>query len=131
MDTHRASYFDASGHSLPLTIPEELWNTLPDDQRTVYQDAQRVLDTLSASHTVTLRDITHESGIGVEAALYALRALDSMSLINVSTDGRSVIVRLLAVPDEHVALTGPDGTRRWLFVARPLDPPVIDPANLN
>jgi hypothetical protein len=115
----------------PLTIPPELWSALPEEQRTVFSHAQRVLDVLEDQRPATLRDLTFATQLSAEGVLFALRALDAMNLVSVGTDGRHVTVRLLAVPDEHVPLTAPDGSRRWLFVARPLTPPDVDAAMLN
>jgi hypothetical protein len=40
-------------------------------------------------------------------------------------------LHLIALPDEHVKVVGPDGQTRWIFVARPLVPPPVDPSKLN
>src|SRR5262245_27788694 len=95
----------ARAQTHPLTIPEELWSALPEEQRVVYSHAQRVLDALDDDRPTTLRQLTLATRLPVEGVLFALRALDSMSLVSVGTDGKEVTVRLVAVPDEHVPLT--------------------------
>jgi hypothetical protein len=54
-----------------------------------------------------------------------------MSLVDVESSARGPRITLLALPEEHVRIVGPDGQERWVFVARPLDPPTIDPKDLN
>jgi hypothetical protein len=54
-----------------------------------------------------------------------------MNLVAMGVDGQQLLVRLVAVPEEHVPVTGPDGTVRWLFVARPLEEPRVDPSLLS
>ena len=66
-----------------------------------------------------------------DQVLLALRALDTMRLCLVGTEGRRVKIQLLAIPDEHVRIVGPDGKARWVFVARPLIAPEGDPLLLN
>jgi hypothetical protein len=44
---------------------------------------------------------------------------------------RELAKKLVALPDEHVKIVGPDGRVRWLFVARPIDAPDLDPLDLN
>ena len=61
----------------------------------------------------------------------SVAVLDGMSLVSIDATENGPVVTLIALPDEHVRLVGPDGQTRWLFVARPLDPPEVDAAQLN
>jgi hypothetical protein len=54
-----------------------------------------------------------------------------MSLVHVDQGEPEPSVTLRALPESHVRIVGPDGRPRWVFVARPLDPPSIDPSELN
>lgn len=116
---------------LPLTIPSDLWESIPEEQRATYWNAQRVIELLDPDEPVNLRDIASEAELSVEDALFALQTLDGMNLVSIGTTGRDVLVSLVAVPDEHVRVTGPDGRPRWVFVARPVTPPEVDPKDLN
>jgi hypothetical protein len=115
----------------PLTIPRELWEAMPREQQELYERAQAVLDVLTPEEPVALRDIVSQTHLATQDVLFALRALDGMSLVFVGTDGRQVMVQLLAVPDEHVPVVGPDGRTRWIFVARPLIEPRLEQERLN
>jgi hypothetical protein len=54
-----------------------------------------------------------------------------MHLVEFENDGRELRARVIAVPDEHVRIVGPDARTRWLFIARPLVPPDVAPGDLN
>jgi hypothetical protein len=54
-----------------------------------------------------------------------------MNLVEVEPGERGPLVRLLALPEDHVRVVGPDGRVRWVFVARPLDAPEVAVENLN
>lgn len=114
---------------LPLTLPRELWVTLSPAQRAVYRRAEALLDEFNESRRVTLAQILQQ-GPRTEV-LRALQVLGSMSLIEVEADEDEPWVTLLALPDEHVRFTGPDGKTRWIFVARPVDPKEVDALQLN
>ena len=60
-----------------------------------------------------------------------MRVLDGMSLVEVESGERGPVLTLLALPEDHVRIVGPDGAVRWVFVARPLDPPEIEAESLN
>src|ERR1041384_8226017 len=105
--------------SLPLTLPRELWLTLSPAQRAVYRRAESLLDQFSFSRRVALAQILSQ-GPRAEV-LRALQVLGGMSLIEVDAGDDEPWVTLLAVPDEHVRFTGPDGKTRWIFVARPIE----------
>ncbi len=114
---------------LPLALPSELWAGLTPTQRAVYQRAESLLEAFSTSRDVSLSDLLSRGPRG--EVLRALEVLGGMELISVRAGEVEPVVRLIAVPSEHVRIVGPDGNVRWLFVAQPLDPPVVDPANLN
>lgn len=114
---------------LPLTLPRELWLTLSPAQRAVYRRAESLLDQFEDSRRVALAQILSQ-GPRAEV-LRALQVLGGMSLIEVDAGDDEPWVTLLAVPDEHVRFTGPDGKTRWLFVARPIEPKTIDQSQLN
>lgn len=118
----------ASGR-LPLTLPRELWVTLSPAQRAVYRRAESLLNQFNVSRRVTLAQILAQ-GPRAEV-LRALQVLGGMSLIEVEAGDDEPWVTLLAVPDEHVRFTGPDGKTRWIFVARPLEPKEVDSRQLN
>ena len=61
----------------------------------------------------------------------SLQVLDGMSLVSIDATDNGPVVTLIALPDEHVRVVGPDGQTRWLFVARPLDPPALAETDLN
>jgi hypothetical protein len=115
--------------SLPLTLPRELWTTLSPAQRAVYRRAESLLDQFTVSRRVTLAQILSQ-GPRAEV-LRALQVLGGMSLIEVDSGDDEPWVTLLALPDEHVRFTGPDGKTRWIFVARPIDPKQVDSTQLN
>lgn len=119
-----------SSGNLPLTLPRELWLTLSPAQRAVYRRAEALLDQFNATRRITLAQIL-EQGPRAEV-LRALQVLGGMSLIEVEANEEDEPwVTLLAVPDEHVRFTGPDGKTRWIFVARPIEPKAIDAELLN
>jgi hypothetical protein len=117
--------------ALPLTLPRELWEPLGRTERQTLWHAQRVLDQLLAGQIFSLADIDRKTKLGSERILRALQALESMSLVTVGAAGDDVFVELIAVPDEHVRVVGPDEQARWIFIARPLEEPAIDPKAWN
>jgi hypothetical protein len=119
----------ATSKRLPLTLPKELWTALSPAQQAVYRRADALLDAFSAERVVTLSRLL-EHGPRAEV-MRALQVLASMSLVEIEPGDKGPTVTLKAVPDEHVKIPGPDSRPRWIFVARPLDPPSIDPADLN
>lgn len=116
---------------LPLTLPSELWSSLSPAEQAVYRRAETLLDSFTLGRTVALARMLQQ-GPRAEV-LRALQVLGGMELIEISENDEDTgpIVTLRAVPDEHVRIMGPDGRQRWLFVARPLDPPKVDPSQLN
>jgi hypothetical protein len=85
----------------------------------------------SDERSLALRDVFSRAELGAEQALAGLRVLQGMDLVNVESTEDGPLVRLVALPEEHVRIVGPDGQVRWLFVSRPLEVPEVDPATLN
>lgn len=119
----------ATPRRLPLTLPKELWKTLSPAQQAVYRRAEALLDVFTLGRVVQLSQLL-EYGPRAEV-LRALQVLGSMSLVEIEGGDEGPTVTLRALPDEHVRVRNPDGRPRWIFVARPLDPPQIDAADLN
>jgi hypothetical protein len=114
---------------LPLALPEELWAGLSPAQRAVYRRAEALLDVFSFEREVSLaRLLSHGPRAEV---LRALQVLGSMSLVDIDGSEDDANVTLRALPEEHVRVTGPDGRPRWVFVARPIEAPVVDSGSLN
>jgi hypothetical protein len=122
---------DVSGapRHLPLTLPAELWASLSPAQQAVYRRAESLLDVFSTARELPLARLL-EHGPRAEV-LRALQVLGSMSLVEIATGDSGPTVTLRALPDEHVRVTGPDSRARWIFVARPIEPPDIALTDLN
>jgi hypothetical protein len=101
------------------------------EQKLACHSAASLLDLFSADHSVLLRDLFSRTKLGAEQALAGLRVLQGMDLVNVEATEDGPLVELVAIPEEHVRIVGPDGQVRWLLVSRPLEAPEIDPAQLN
>jgi len=119
----------ASG--LPLTMPWELWCELTPPHQKVYRAAQHILDSFPESGRLTLVDALEHSSLPPEEAALAVQLLGNRNLVTVETSGSGPELKLVALPDEHVKIVGPDGQTRWIFVARPVAPPAVDPSRLN
>jgi len=115
----------------PLTLPRELWVKMSSEHQAACQSAASLLDMFTAENSVLLRDLFTRSKLGADQALAGLRVLQGMDLVSVEATDDGPIVKLVAVPEEHVRLVGPDGQVRWLLVSRPLEPPDVDPKSLN
>ena len=115
----------------PLTIPKDVWDPLPSGEKAVWMRAQRMFDHLSLRETITLSELSEATGFAIEELLEGLRALGGMNLIEFENDGKELLIKLIAVPDEHVRIVGPDHKARWLFIARPLVAPQVEPRDLN
>jgi hypothetical protein len=115
--------------SLPLTLPRELWVKLSPAEQAVYRRAEALLDSFTLERSIPLSRLLQQ-GPRAEV-LRALQVLGTMELVEVAPEDEGPTVTLRAVPDEHVRVTGPDGQERWLFVARPLEAPEIEPSLLN
>jgi hypothetical protein len=115
----------------PLTIPLELWSKLPPAQQAACRSAEQVLDVFDTKRALTLREIAVRFAGPTGNVLAALQVLEGMSLVTIESSASGPLVKLLALPDDHVQFTGPNGRPQWLFVARPLDPPEVEPSALN
>lgn len=115
----------------PLTVPEQLWAQIPDEQKEVLRHADSVLHAITPGAPASLRDLHERTGMGLEDLIHAVHALDGMDLVSVDNDGRSLIVTLVALPDEYVRFTDPSGAPGWIFVTRPVVPPEVDRSQLN
>lgn len=115
----------------PLTVPEQLWALIPEEQKEVLRHADSVLHAITPGYPATLRDLHERTGIGLEDLIHALHALDGMDLVTVDNDGRGLVVTLVALPDEYVRFTDPSGTAGWIFVTRPIVAPELDASQLN
>lgn len=116
---------------LPLTFPEQLWEQIPEEQKTVLRHADSVLHALDPGAPASLRELHEKTGMELDDLLHAIRALDGMDLVSVDNDGRNLIVTVVALPDDFVRIADPAGAPRWVFVARPIVPPQVDPSQLN
>lgn len=115
----------------PLTIPADVWRDISSEEKAVLQRAQRALDHLVLRETMTVPELREATGFKLDELLTSLRALAGMRLVAFDSDGQDLVANLIAIPDEHVRIVGPDEKARWLFVARPLVPPDVDPKELN
>jgi len=120
----------------PLMVPLELWSGFDHDERRLYQNAQRLLDSLEAQ-TNSLSDEGEEADFDAvddmdpAEVVNALSLLQSMDLVTIDSDGDELELTLVALPAEHIKVAGPNGTAQWVFVARPLNPPNLDTKDLN
>lgn len=130
MQTEQAEAQEPSG-TPPLTLPRELWVKLSDEHQAACRSAEGLLDAFSDEKTLLLRDVFVRTKLGAEQALAGLRVLQGMDLVSVEASDDGPLVKLVAIPEEHVRIVGPDGQVRWLLVSRPLETPEIDPATLN
>jgi hypothetical protein len=115
----------------PLTIPQDVWDPLPSNEKIVWRRAQKMFEHLALREALTLSALSEATELPMEELLEGLRALGGMNLIEFENDGRDLVIKLIAVPDEHVRIVGPDHKARWLFIARPLVAPEVEPTDLN
>jgi hypothetical protein len=115
----------------PLTLPRELWVTLSADHQTACLSAEGLLGLFESKKTLPLRDVLARTELDIEQTLAGLRVLDGMDLVSIEATDDGPLVTLVALPEEHVRIVGPDGGVRWLLVARPLEAPEIEPNMLN
>lgn len=130
MQTEQAEAQETSG-SPPLTLPRELWVKLSDEHQAACRSAEGLLEVFDDETTLLLREVFVRTKLGAEQALAGLRVLQGMDLVNVEASDEGPIVKLVALPEEHVRIVGPDGQVRWLLVSRPLEAPELDPSTLN
>jgi len=115
----------------PLTLPRELWVKLSNEHQAACRSAAGLLEIFTGESTLPLRDLFARTKLGPEEALAGLRILQGMDLVNVEATEGGPLVKLVALPEEHVRVVGPDGRVRWLLVSRPLEAPEIEPSQLN
>ena len=104
---------------------------MSNEHRTACQNADELLELFASDTPMSLRDMFTRSKLGAEQALSGLRVLQGMELVSVEATDEGPLVKLVALPEEHVRIVGPDGQVRWLLVSRPLDPPELEPSQLN
>jgi hypothetical protein len=115
----------------PLTLPRELWVKLSSEHQAACRSAEGLLEIFTDEGTLPLRDMFTRAKLGAEDALAGLRILQGMELVSVEATENGPLVKLVALPEEHVRIVGPDGQVRWLLVARPVEAPEIEPSQLN
>lgn len=121
----------APSEGLPLGFPAELWAEMSEDHRTACTNAAALLAAFGEKRTASLRSVSKYAGLDIGDALSGLRVLDGMNLVEVESGERGPVLTLIALPEDHVRVIGPDGAVRWVFVARPLDAPEVQPEDLN
>jgi hypothetical protein len=121
----------APSEGLPLGFPAELWAEMSEDHRTACTNAAALLAAFGEKRTASLRSVSKYAGLDIGGALSGLRVLDGMNLVEVESGERGPVLTLIALPEDHVRVIGPDGAVRWVFVARPLDAPEVQPEDLN
>jgi hypothetical protein len=121
----------AQRRGLPLGFPPALWSQMSAEHRSACESAEALIGGFASDRSLDLREASSRAGLSLPQALEGLSILDGMSLVEVEGSNRGPRITLLALPEEHVRIVGPDGQERWVFVARPLDPPSIDPQDLN
>ncbi len=114
----------------PLKLPEEVWASLEPRRRRIYLVGQAIIDELVQIGSLPLQDLIAKLRVPPGQFLGALQLLHSMDLVVMDT-GESPTLTLLALPDEHVKVTGVDGKQRWVFIARPVEAPKHEPGELN
>ena len=80
---------------------------------------------------MALNALSKRAGLGLDDALEGLGVLHGMNLVEVESGVRDPMVTLLAEPDDYIRVVAPDDSVRWVFVARPVDAPQIQPQDLN
>lgn len=114
----------------PLRLPPEVWSSLEPRRRRVYLVGQAIVDELLESGTLSMQELVNRIQAPPSHFVGALQLLHSMDLVSMDL-GDSPSLTLLALPDEHVKVTGIDGRQRWVFIARPLQTPEPSPEELN
>ena len=115
----------------PLAFPAELWAKMAAEQRAACVSADALLQSFGSEKRLGLRDVSVRAGLSIQQALEGLQVLDGMDLVGVVAGDDGPQITLIAMPEDHVRIVGPDGRERWVFVARPVDAPDFDPAQLN
>lgn len=115
----------------PLGFPEELWGEMSEQHRAACTSAEALLSAFGEERTVPLRAMSKRAGLTMPEALEGLRVLDGMDLVRVQPGDHGPLVTAMATPEDHVRIIGPDGNVRWVFIARPIDPPEVEEYELN
>ena len=115
----------------PLGFPAELWDEMSEQHRTACTSAEALLGAFGEERTVPLRAVSKRAGLTMPEALEGLRVLDGMDLVRVEAGDHGPLVTVMAKPEDHVRIIGPDGAVRWVFIARPIDPPDVEEHELN
>jgi len=131
MEPAMTSALAAPAEALPLLLPRPVWETLSAEQQSTYATAQAVLDILPDEKVVTLSSLVQRTRRKADAVLEAVGLLDALDLVNVGRSPRDIMVRVLARPEGHVKIQGPDGEPHWVFVARPVTEPELPKHLLN
>jgi hypothetical protein len=122
---------DARLDTLPLTLPVELWQTLGPETQTAYRRAEELLDAFSGENKLSVGELGARSNLSTESVLGGLEVLERSALVTIEGSRNGPLVTLIAVPEAHIPVRGPDGVIRWLFVARPLEPEHVSERELN
>jgi hypothetical protein len=117
--------------ALPLTLPPELWQTLGPETQNAYRQADELLDAFSGENKLSVGELGARSHLNIEFVLAGLEVLERSALVRIEGSEHGPLVTLIAVPEAHIPVRGPDGVVRWLFVARPLEPRSVDERDLN
>lgn len=117
--------------ALPLTLPPELWQTLGPETQSAYQKADQLLDAFSGDNQLSVGELGARSHLNIEFVLAGLEVLERTALVRIEGSEVGPLVTLIAVPEAHIPVRGPDGVLRWLFVARPLEPHEVSARDLN
>jgi len=115
----------------PLGFPVELWEEMSEQHRAACTSAQTLLGAFGSERTVPLRAASKRVGLTMQEALEGLRVLDGMDLVRVQPGDHGPLVTVMATPEDHVRIVGPDGAVRWVFIAKPIDPPEVEEYELN
>lgn len=127
---HTQAHQQPSTSAPPLKLPVEVWVSLEPRRQQVYMVGQAIVDELNDSITMSLQELVDRVQAPPAHFLGALQLLYSMDLVTMDV-GEVPSLTLLALPDEHVKVTGADGRERWVFIARPLQSPEPAPDDLN
>lgn len=127
---HTQAHQQPSTSAPPLKLPAEVWVSLEPRRKQVYMVGQAIVDELIDSITMSLQELVDRVQAPPAHFLGALQLLYSMDLVSMDV-GEIPSLTLLALPDEHVKVTGADGRERWVFIARPLQSPEPAPDDLN
>lgn len=127
---HTQAHQRASTPAPPLKLPAEVWASLEPRRKQVYVVGQAIVDELTENITLPLQELVERVQAPPAHFLGALQLLYSMDLVTMDV-GEIPSLTLVALPDEHVKVTGADGRERWVFIARPLQSPEPAPDDLN